>query len=329
MSFLEKGKEEISNISKKSGGLIFFGTPKFAVPSLKALLENKENVMLVVTQPDKPKGRGKTIQPSEVKQFALENNLPVIQPEKIKEESFLKLLKELKPEAMIVVAYGKILPKEILNIPRLGAINLHASLLPKYRGPAPIQWALIKGESITGVTTMLIDEGLDTGPVLMQKEVEITEDDDAMSLSNKLSKLGADLLVETIKKLRKGEIIPAPQSGQPSYTRMLKKEDGEIDWKADAVEIFNLIRGAYPWPCAYTFLKGERIKIIKSKVIEGRAKHGLILKAKDELIVGTGRGLLKILLLQPEGKRVMTAKEFLCGRKINEGVDSFSQSNSS
>lgn len=305
-------------------GVVFFGTPEFAVPTLNALIKNKEEILLVVTQTDKPKGRGQKIQPSLVKKLALSYGLPLAQPEKLREESFLSKLRALNPEFIVVVAYGKILPKEILQIPKYGCINLHASLLPKYRGAAPIQWAIIKGEKITGVTTMLIDEGLDTGPIFLQRQLEILEEDDALTVSRKLAEMGAELVVETLIKIRRGEIQPKPQVGQPSYAPLLKKEDGKINWNVSAKEIFNLIRGTYPWPCAYCFLKGERIKIIKAQPLDGIAKPGLIVKAKDELLVGTAEGLLKILLIQPEAKRVMTAKEFLLGRKINEGVDSFS-----
>ncbi|WP_353683943.1 methionyl-tRNA formyltransferase [Thermodesulfovibrio sp. 3907-1M] len=305
-------------------GIIFFGTPEFAVPTLKALIERKEKILLVITQPDKPKGRGKIIQSCEIKKVAIEFGLNVVQPEKLRDESFVKMLKELSPEFAVVVAYGKILPKEILQIPQYGCINLHASLLPKYRGAAPIQWALIKGEKITGVTTMLIDEGLDTGPVLLQKEVPIEDEDNAQSLAHKLSIVGAELIIKTIEKMRNREIEPKPQEGEPSYAPQLKKEDGKINWNLSAREILNLIRGTYPWPCAYGFLKNERVKIIKAEVLEGVASPGIIVKAKNELIVGTGSGLLRILLIQPEGKKVMTAKEFISGRKINEGVDSFS-----
>ncbi|MEN2985214.1 MAG: methionyl-tRNA formyltransferase [Thermodesulfovibrionaceae bacterium] len=307
-----------------NSGLIFFGTPEFAIPTLNALINNSEKILLVVTQPDRPKGRGQKIQPSEVKKVALYYNLPVIQPEKLRDESFLSKINSLNPEFAVVVAYGKILPKELLQIPKYGCINLHASLLPKYRGPAPIQWAIIKGEKVTGVTTMLIDEGLDTGPIFLQKQLEISEEDNALTLSKKLSEVGAELIVETLNKIRKGQIQPKPQVGEPSYAPTLKKEDGKINWNTSAKEIFNLVRGTYPWPCAYSFLKGERIKIIKAKVLEGKAQPGLIVKAKDELVVGTAEGLLKIIMLQPEAKRVMTAKDFILGRRINEGVDSFS-----
>ncbi|MGB9891950.1 methionyl-tRNA formyltransferase [Thermodesulfovibrio yellowstonii] len=307
-----------------SSGIIFFGTPEFAVPSLKALISRGEKILLVVTQPDKPKGRGKNLQAPEIKKVALQYELPLCQPEKIKDDNFIKKLKSLNPEFAIVVAYGKILPKEILEIPKHGCINLHASLLPKYRGAAPIQWALINGEKITGVTTMIIDEGLDTGPILLQKEISINDEDNAETLSEKLSVVGAELIIETIDKMRKGIITPKPQTGEITYAPQLKKDDGKINWNNSARKIFNLVRGTYPWPCAYSFLKDERVKIIKTEVLEGNAAPGLIIKAKNELIVGTQEGLLRILLIQPEGKKIMTAKEFISGRKINEGMDSFS-----
>lgn len=311
-------------MSTKKNSIIFFGTPEFAVPTLKFLISKGESIFFVITQPDKPKGRGKIVQPPEVKKIALQYGLPLLQPEKIRDEGFIEKLKEIKPEFAIVVAYGKILPKEILQIPKYGCINLHASLLPKYRGAAPIQWALINGESITGVTTMLIDEGLDTGPILLQKVIPIDEEDNTLTLSEKLSAIGAELVYETIKGIKEGTITPQPQKGEPTYAPQLKKEDGRINWNTSAKDIFNLIRGTYPWPCAYCFFKGERVKMIKAKILEDGSNPGLILKTKEDLIVGTGKGALKILLIQPEGKKIMTANEFTCGRKINEGMDYFS-----
>lgn len=306
------------------GSIIFFGSPQFAIPTLKLLLEKAENVSLVVTQPDKPKGRGKEVQPTEVKKLALKHGLPVIEPVNLRDREFLSRIESLKPEIAVVVAYGKILPKELLTIPRYGCINLHASLLPKYRGAAPIQWALINGETVTGVTTMLIDEGLDTGPILLQREVPIDDEDNAITLSEKLSQIGAQLVLETVVKLREGAISAKPQQGEPSYAPQLKKEQGRIDWSASAREIFNLVRGTYPWPSAYCFFRDERVKLIKTRVLDGEAVPGLVVKAKEQLVVGTAEGLLEILLIQPEGKRVMTAKEFTLGRRINEGLDRFS-----
>lgn len=311
-------------MQKGKSGIIFFGSPQFAIPTLKLLIEKGENISLVVTQPDKPKGRGKEVQPTEVKKLALEQGLPVIEPQKIRDRDFLHRIESIEPEIAVVVAYGKILPKELLTIPKYGFINLHASLLPKYRGAAPIQWALIKGETVTGVTTMLIDEGLDTGPILLQKEVPIDEEDDYLTLSEKLSLIGAELIYETIIRMREGSLSPIPQTGEPSYAPQLKKEHGRIDWNFRARDIFNLVRGTYPWPSAYCFFRNERVKIIRTRVLEGKAEPGLVVKAKEELIVGTGDGLLEIVLIQPEGKKVMTAKEFISGRRINEGMDRFS-----
>ncbi|MCX7793228.1 MAG: methionyl-tRNA formyltransferase [Thermodesulfovibrionales bacterium] len=299
-------------------GLIFFGTPEFAVPSLKVLLEN-EIVSLVITQPQKFRRDGTPI-PIPVKELAIERNIPVLQPERIKNPEFINILKRYQPEFIIVVAYGKILPPEILRIPERYAINVHASLLPKYRGAAPIQWSIINGERITGITTMVMDEGLDTGNILLQEKIEIGEDEDAVSLSKRLSELGAGLLLKTINEIRKGNIIPRPQVGEPSYAPPLKKEDGLINWKRSAREIYNLIRGTQPWPCAYTFLEGERLIITKASVIEGKGEPGRIESTEKAFIIGTGEGLLNIVEIKPEGKRAMDGVAFLRGRRLQRGV---------
>lgn len=318
--------------------LIFFGTPKFAVPSLKALIDAKEDIALVVTQPDRVKGRGHILSAPPVKDLALAQGLKVVQPIKIRDENFYKELRSINPEFIVVVAYGKILPEEILNLPRGGCINVHASLLPKYRGAAPIQWALINGEKMTGITTMLIDKGLDTGDMLLKAELEIQEEDNAETLFNSLSALGAKTLIETIKGMRKGQIKPIPQTGDATYASPLKKEDGRINWSRSAEELFNFVRGMYPWPAAFCYLNNERIKIIRSQKSEacfrmylsgGRSQKeavtGRIVKASDgELIVETGKGFLVIEDLQPEGKRVMSAQAFLAGRKLKEGYEKFS-----
>jgi methionyl-tRNA formyltransferase len=310
--------------------LIFFGTPQFAVPSLKAIIDEKEDIALVVTQPDKVKGRGHRVLPPPIKELALLHGLKVLQPNKIKDENFYNKLRSIAPEFIIVVAYGKILPEEILNMPKLGCINVHASLLPKYRGAAPIQWALINGEKITGVTTMLMDKGLDTGDILLRSELKIEADDNSETLFKKLSELGAKTLIDTIKGMREGRIKPVPQTGQASYAPPLKKEDGKMDWQRSADELFNFVRGMYPWPSAFCYFNGERIKIIKVRTqnTEHRGQKetipGRIVKASDgELIVETGKGFLAIEELQPEGKKVMSAKAFLSGRKLKEGYDRF------
>lgn len=311
--------------------LIFFGTPQFAVPSLKALIDEKEDISLVVTQPDKMKGRGHILSAPPVKELALSNNIKVFQPLKIRDENFYKELRSVNPEFIIVVAYGKILPKEILDMPKFGCINVHASLLPKYRGAAPIQWALLRGEKVTGVTIMLMDKGLDTGDVLLKSELEIKSDDNTETLFEKLSGVGAKVLIETIKGMRAGNIKPMPQTGDVSYAPPLKKEDGKIDWNRTAEELACFVRGMYPWPSAFCYLNNERIKVIKVRrqTTDDRSQKtmvpGRIFKASDrELIVETGKGLLFIEGLQPEGKKAMSAVSFLAGRKLREGHDTFS-----
>ena len=299
-------------------GLIFFGTPEFSVPSLKALIEAGEEVSLVVTQSEKFR-RDKTPIPIPVKEIAQKYNIPVLQPERIRDPEFIEKLKDIRLEFIIVVAYGRILPPEILRIPERYCINVHASLLPRYRGAAPIQWAIINGESITGVTTMVMDEGLDTGEILLQKEIEIKENDDAISLSKKLSEAGSRLLLETLSGIRNSRIIPVKQEGEPSYAPPLKKEDGLINWHKTAREIRNLIRGTIPWPCAYTFLNGERLIITKASVVEGSGEPGIIEEAEKKFIVGTGKGLLEILEVKPEGKRAMDGPSFLRGRRLKKG----------
>lgn len=299
--------------------IVFFGTPLFAVPSLKALLQSGEEIVAVVTQADKKRGRDRIPSPPPVKEFAIHSEIKVLQPTNMKDHAFLNELSFMKPDIIVVVAYGKILPLPILKLPPLGCINVHASLLPKYRGAAPIQWALINGEKKTGVTTMLMDEGLDTGNILLQEETEIADEDTAETLSQRLSEMGASLLMKTIKGIKDGSLKPVPQGGAPSCAPPLKKEDGRIDWSKSATEIFNFVRGMYPWPCAYCYFKKERIKITRVKVLEGSGMPRRVEKAsKDELIVGTGEGLISILELQPEGKKSMPATAFLQGRGLKE-----------
>lgn len=301
--------------------IIFFGTPEFAVPSLKALVETGEDITLVVTQPERAKGRGHKLLPTPVKAAAKEMGIQVIEPLTLKDDYLILRLSEIRPEFIIVVAYGKILPKRILEMPLRGCINLHASLLPKYRGAAPIQWALIQGEEKTGVTTMLMDEGLDTGAVFLKKELRIDENDNAESLSRKLSEIGASLLIETIRGIRSDSLKPTPQEGEPSYAPPLRKEDGNINWNKTAREIFNLIRGTYPWPGAYCIIGNERVRILRAKPLNNLAGlPGIIEKvSKEELLIGTGQGLLSILELQPSGKSPMSIKAFLQGRRLIQG----------
>ena len=255
-----------------------------------------------------------------VKEFAMRYGMRVLQPTNIKDPAFFRELSAMRPELIVVVAYGKILPLSILNLPPYGCVNVHASLLPKYRGAAPIQWALLNGEKKTGVTTMLMDEGLDTGPILLQEETEIAAEDNAETLSEKLSVIGVSLLLKTVKGLKDSSLKPLLQVGTPSYATPLRKENGRIDWSKGAAEIFNFVRGMYPWPCAYCYFGRERIKIISAKIVQGSGTPGRVEKvSKEELLVGTGEGLISIIELQPEGKRPMAASAFLQGRKIREG----------
>ena len=300
--------------------IVFFGTPAFAVPTLTALLHSDEEVIAVVTQPDKRKGRDRVPAASPVKELALQNNRTVLQPSTLKDPSFLEEISIMKPEIIIVVAYGKILPPRILKLPPRGCINVHASLLPKYRGAAPVQWAIINGEKKTGITTMHMDEGLDTGDILLQEETVIEDDDTAETLGRRLADLGAALLIKTILKIEDCSLQRIPQTGTPNYAPPLKKEDGKITWSKTAVEISNMVRGMYPWPCAYCYLKNERIKITKVRASRGSGIAGRIEQVGEELVIGTGEGFITIIELQPEGKRLMTARDFLRGRRLQEGT---------
>jgi methionyl-tRNA formyltransferase len=302
--------------------IVFMGTPEFAVPSLRALIDSGENVVAVVTQPDKPKGRGLEVASPPVKVLAEKHGIPVLQPAKIKNDEFLNELKKINPDLICVAAYGKILPRNILDIPPYGCINVHASLLPKYRGAAPINWAIIKGEKITGITIMKMDEGMDTGGMLLKKELLIDDEDTGETLSEKLSEIGAKLLIETITLLKEGELHPIPQnSSEATYAPMLKKEDGNIDWKKTAEEIRNLIRGALPWPGAYTNLEGKLLKIYKARTVEGEGKPGEVIKSDSTTIrISTGNGTLDIIELQIEGGKKLIAEEFLRGRRIKAGT---------
>lgn len=301
--------------------VIFFGTPEFAIQPLSALLNSKHEVIAVVTQPDRQSGRGKHVTPSNIKLEAEKAGLRILQPQNVKDADFIRELRRLNPSVIVVVAYGQILPVEIVHLPEFGCVNIHASLLPRYRGAAPINWAIINGETITGITTMLMDEGMDTGPILLQKEVSISPDDTAVSLSIRLSKIGADILIQTLEGMKEGNLKPKHQVGDVSYARSLRKTDGLIKWSRSAKELCNLIRGMNPWPSAYSFLGNERIKILKARHINGGGEIGVITDiAVDAILVGTGKGLLAILEIQPAGKTVMSVKSFLQGRKITKGM---------
>ncbi|NCO83959.1 MAG: methionyl-tRNA formyltransferase [Nitrospirae bacterium CG_4_10_14_3_um_filter_44_29] len=301
--------------------IVFFGTPLFAVASLKALIQAGEEISAVVTQPDKKKGRGHLLSHPPVKEFSVKNGLNVLQPEKINDAAFLNELSSIKPELIVAAAYGRILTEDILRLPALGCINVHASLLPKYRGAAPIARAIINGEKKTGITTMLMDKGLDTGDILLQKEIEIETDDTTETLSGKLSELGASLLLETISGIKDGSLKPQKQSGDATYAPSIKRKDGLINWAKTAAELYNFVRAMRPWPGAYCYLNREMIKLIRVNAIEGPGTPGRIEKAHGgEFIAGTGSGLLSIIELQPQNKQVMPAKAFLSGRNIKEGM---------
>ena len=302
--------------------IVFMGTPEFAVPSLKALVDSGEEVIAVVAQPDKPQGRGLKFSPPPTKVFAEERGIRVLQPKSIRTDDFLRELRELGPDIIIVAAYGKILPKSVLDLPELGCINVHASLLPKYRGAAPVNWAIARGEKVTGVTIMRMDEGMDTGDMLLAREVPIGDDDTGETLSVKLSAAGAELLVQSLDCLREGDVHPMKQDDSlATYAPMLKKEDGRIDWMKPAREIRDLIRGMLPWPGAFTFLEGKMLKIYRATISEGVGKGGEVVQApKGVLRVVTGEGALDILELQLEGGKRLYARDFLSGRKIEPGT---------
>ena len=296
--------------------LVFCGTPEFAVPTLNALFAVGHKIQLVLSQPDRPSGRGHEISVPAVKRRALELNLPLAQPEKIKQNAELKAqLESLRPKAIIVVAYGRLIPKWMLDLPPLGNINLHASLLPKYRGAAPIQWAIANGEKITGASTMRLDEGLDTGPILLQREVAIEPEDTAVTLSPRLAVAGAQLVVETLAGLEAGKIRPRPQKeAEATHAPILKKEDGRIDFSRTAEEILNRLRGFQPWPGAFTTFRGKQMQFIAARVSNERAASGKLTVRDRRLFVGCGKNsALELLEVQPEGKRRMTSAEFING----------------
>lgn len=303
--------------------IIFFGTPDFAVPSLKSLLDAGEDIVAVVTQPDRNKGRGHRLTQPPVKEYAMTGGITVLQPDSIRSAEFLDTISRLKPDMIAVVAYGKILPRAILDLPPKGCINVHASILPKYRGAAPIQWAIVRGERTTGVTTMLMDEGLDTGDTLLMETTEILPEDSALTLGTRLSAMGARLLIETMRRIREGSVRPVPQSGEASYAPIIQKDHGRIDWNVSALDIHNLTRGMYPWPGAVCFFRNEKITLIKTAITDSAAKGepGMVeLILENELRVSTAGGTLSIVDLKPEGRRAMSGGAFARGRHIREGM---------
>jgi len=302
--------------------LVFCGTPRFAVPTVKKLVEGGFAVRLLVTQPDKPRGRGLELAPSAVKECALELGLSIVQPEKIKNnEEFRNQLAALKPAAIVVVGYGRIIPQWMIDLPPLGNINLHASLLPKYRGAAPIQWAIASGETVTGVTTMRIDAGLDTGDILLQKEIPIAPNDTAETLAPHLATVGADLMVDTLRGLAAGTIQPKPQDhSKATLAPILKKEDGLIDFSRSAIETVNRWRGFQPWPGAYTKFRGKNLAVVAAKSSAVVAPIGEIRVQGERTFVGCGANTsLELLEIQLEGKKRMSTRDFLHGYHLTSG----------
>jgi methionyl-tRNA formyltransferase len=311
-------------LSTPSWRLVFFGTPSFALPCLQRLTQGPDGVVAVVTQPDREKGRGRKVVPSPVKEFALRAGLSLLQPEKVREVDFQEKLKTIGADLFVVAAYGQILPKTLLSFPKYGAVNVHASLLPRYRGSAPIAWAILNGEKKTGVTTMLMDEGMDTGDVLLQAEVPIHEDETTESLHDRLASLGAQLLLETLEKMKRKEIHPIPQDpSEATYAPMLRKEDGHIDWTRGAEEIDRQVRAFRPWPGAYTEWKGQILKIYKGEARKGRTKEraGTVLWVSSDFVeVETGKDSYLLKEVQLEGKRRMSIRDFLSGHPVPVGT---------
>ncbi|MGA9544577.1 MAG: methionyl-tRNA formyltransferase [Candidatus Sulfotelmatobacter sp.] len=306
----------------QSLNLVFCGTPGFAVPTLDKLVDAGFHISLVVTQPDRPKGRGLELVSSPVKRRALQMGLPIAQPENIKNnDAFRAQLTALKPDAIIVVGYGRIIPQWMLDLPPLGNINLHASLLPKYRGAAPIQWAIARGETATGVTTMKIDAGLDTGDILQQQEISIASNDTAETLAPKLAPAGAELMVETLRGLQAGSIHPRRQDQTlATLAPILKKEDGLIDFSRPAAEILNRMRGFQPWPGAYTKFRGKNLQVWKASALDGTLSSSELKMEDDRLFVGCGqRTAIELLELQLEGKKRSSASDFIRGYRPAPG----------
>lgn len=305
--------------------VVFMGTPDFAVGTLEALIKAGHEVIGVVTQPDKPKGRGKTLMPTPVKEVALKHQIPVYQPKKVRETEFTETLGKLAPDVIVVAAFGQIITKEILDIPRFGCINVHASLLPAYRGAAPIQWAVINGEKESGVTIMQMDEGLDTGDMIDKVVVPLAEDETGGSLFDKLSQAGAELCVKVLKDLEEGNAVreKQPEESTTPYASMISKKMGEVDWSRSARSIEQLIRGLDPWPSAYTKLQGKTLKLWKAKVQKENMPEGtpgeVVKVEKDAFYIQTGEGILKMEEVQLEGKKRMDTAAFLRGFNLSPG----------
>lgn len=302
--------------------IVFMGTPEFACPTLQKLIDRGEQVVAVVTQPDRPKGRGQQMMPPPVKVLAERHGIPVLQPLKVRTQENIEQIRELAPDLIVVVAFGQILPKALLDIPLKGCINVHASLLPRYRGAAPLNWCIINGETETGVTTMLMDVGLDTGDMLLKKTTPIDPDEDASSLHDRLALIGAEALAETLDLLVAGKLVPEKQDeALTNYAPLLKKEHGSIDWTRDAASIKNQVRGMTPWPGAYTELDGKTLKICRVRVGNASGKPGSVLAAdRNGLEVACGAGSIIVEELQLEGKKRLSTRDFLAGFRIEPGT---------
>lgn len=304
--------------------IIFMGTPDFSVPTLDAIKKDGNEIVLVVTQPDKKKGRKGILTPPPVKEWALKNNISIFQPVKLREKQNIEELEKYEADVIVVAAFGQILPKEVLDMPKYGCINVHASLLPKYRGASPIQWAILNGDDETGVTTMQMDIGLDDGDILLQKKVPISSEDTGGSLFDKLSKVGADLLIETLHRIEKNDIVRIPQDDEKAtHVGLIKKDFGILSFDEENKYILNKIRALNPWPSAFTFYKDKMVKIWKAKSVsfnnKGYEYGDLVVENKDELLVVTRNGAISILELQEEGKKRIKAADFLRGHKIEKG----------
>lgn len=304
--------------------IIFMGTPDFAVGALEAIIAAGHNIQLVVTQPDKAQGRSKELKPPAVKVCAMEHNLPVFQPERIKKEEAVAVLKQYEADLYVVAAFGQILSRAILDLPKFGCVNIHASLLPKYRGAAPIQWAVIDGVEKTGITIQQMNEGVDTGDILLQKEYCLAKDETGASLFDRLCDLGAEAIVEAIAKIEEGSIVPVKQNeAEATYAKMLTKAMGEIDFSKEAVVIERLIRGLNSWPSAYTYYKGKSMKIWRAEVVSNEADEAkagtVIAKDKESFTIACEKDALRVLEIQPEGKRRMSVKDFMLGCKVELG----------
>ncbi len=306
--------------------IVFMGTPDFSVPTLESLLDSRHQVIAVVTQPDKPKGRGRAVAMSPVKECALEHGIPVYQPVRARDETFIREMETLAPDVMVVIAFGQILSQDLLDVPRYGCVNIHASLLPKYRGASPIQWAVLNGDEETGVTTMQMAAGMDTGDILETMTVRLDPKETGGSLFDRLSQLGGNLILSTLERMEQGTIVPQPQNdAEATYVKKIPKTMGEIDWSCDVSSIERLVRGLNPWPSAYTHVGGKMLKIWEADVLPEDAsanivEPGTVLEASgSSLLVAAGRGVLKITSLQLEGKKRMDTAAFLRGYSLKTG----------